>query len=242
MSKVYSDINLGILSLNLSNQRILDVGCASGLLGAQLKSNGNFVYGIDSDVSQLKIASKQLDVVKRIDITKPNPNLPRDFDVIIFADVLEHIYDPAAALKEFCQLLAPGGQIVISLPNIACINVRLGLLLGQFNYQDYGVLDKTHIRFFTLKSARELVEKASFKIIKIDVTPFFSRSVFRFFRSLSKKASTNGDFEKNALNSKAFAFYRRWIFPLERALTRLWPGLLAYQFILIIQPKGNTLK
>ncbi len=238
MSKIYNDINLGILSLRLVNKKILDVGCGTGLLGAQLKLAGNFVYGIDINDTQLKIAAKKLDGIKKVDITKTKPNLPKDFEVIIFADILEHVIDPTMVLKMFRRYLAPSGKIIISLPNIACYNIRLGLLFGKFDYQDYGVMDRSHLRFFTNKSAKYLVREAGFEIISTDVTPFFLRSIFRFFKKLNSHG-TSGAFEENFLKSKTFALYRRWIFPIERFFTRLIPSLLAYQFIIVAQPESK---
>ena len=84
----------------------------------------------------------------------------QQFDVILFSDMLEHLADPLDVLMRHYQLLAPGGQMLISLPNVAIWNVRLALLLGRFEYGDTGTLDRTHMRFFTRRSFRRFLGDA----------------------------------------------------------------------------------
>lgn len=233
-NKIYSDINLGILRNAPTGKKILDVGCGSGILGADLKKLGNYVYGIDISDEELAMARNRLNEVKKIDLARVGDlSIPKDFDLILFADILEHLADPLAALAKLKNHLKDDGEVIISLPNVACWNMRLGLLFGQFNYKDYGLLDATHLRFFTKKSAKRLVRDAGFKISKIDVTPFFIRPLFRFYRNLFHKKDAGGVLEEETLKSPAFRIYRQWIFPVERLITRIWPTLLAYQFIIV---------
>ena len=89
-----------------------------------------------------------------------------DFDLLLFGDVIEHTRDPLAILREAGALLAPRGQVIVSVPNVANLRVRLGLARGRFDYTESGILDKTHLRFFTLRSARELMRQAGYHITR----------------------------------------------------------------------------
>jgi methionine biosynthesis protein MetW len=151
--------------------RVLDVGCHTGILGEALRIRKQcIVTGIDNDASALEAAEQRLNSTALVDLEEPgwanklNESGKTDFDILLFGDVIEHTRDPLTILKEARMLLAPNGQAIISLPNIANLRIRLGLLRGKFDYADSGILDKTHIRFFTLKSARELVRQAGFRI------------------------------------------------------------------------------
>jgi methionine biosynthesis protein MetW len=153
--------------------RVLDVGCHTGILGEALRVRKQcLVTGIDNDADALEAARGRLDSVALIDLEAPgwaNTLIGKgenDFDVILFGDVIEHTHDPLAILKEGRQLLASNGEAIVSLPNIANLRIRLGLLFGKFDYADSGILDRTHIRFFTLKSARELVRQAGYQIVQ----------------------------------------------------------------------------
>ncbi len=152
--------------------RVLDVGCHTGILGGVLRTKKHcWVMGIDNDRDALAVARERLDRVEWVDLEHPGwsklilePNSSK-FDLILFGDVIEHTREPANILAEASKLLSPNGQIIVSLPNIANLRIRLGLLRGKFDYADSGILDRTHIRFFTLSSARELVRKTGYRII-----------------------------------------------------------------------------
>jgi 2-polyprenyl-3-methyl-5-hydroxy-6-metoxy-1,4-benzoquinol methylase len=90
------------------------------------------------------------------------------FDVIVFADVLEHLRQPDKVLLNLRKYLRADGFMVASLPNIARIDIRLKLILGRFDYGDSGILDKTHLKFFTLSSAKKLFTENGFMIERID--------------------------------------------------------------------------
>lgn len=233
MQKIYNDINLGVLKWAPSGKRILDIGCGTGILGAELKRKNNFVYGVDISSDEIAIAKNHLDAAKVLDIMSNSWDIPKDFDVIILADVLEHLTNPEFVLSKVKEHLKPGGQIIVSLPNIACYNIRLQLLFGQFNYKDYGTLDNTHLRFFTRKTAKKLIRAGGYRISHVDVTPFFIRPFYRLYRSIFTGRDTSGKTENDVLQSGSFGLYRKWIFPIEAFLTKLRPTLLAYQFIIV---------
>jgi methionine biosynthesis protein MetW len=148
--------------------RVLDVGCGSGILGAALMQKKQCtVVGVDSDPKAVAIAKGRLNDARSVDLehTGWSDQLSLAwFDAIIFGDVLEHTKEPEAILREAKRLLAPNGHIIVSLPNVAYIMVRLRMMFGKFNYSDSGILDRTHLRFFTRKSARELIERAGYRI------------------------------------------------------------------------------
>jgi 2-polyprenyl-3-methyl-5-hydroxy-6-metoxy-1,4-benzoquinol methylase len=146
---------------------ILDVGCAYGLLGASLKSidHERVVVGIEKDPAAANQARRVLDKVIRTDIEDGNlTELKEKFDCIIFADILEHLRDPRAVLEKFREYLRVHGYIVCSIPNVRHYTVFIRLLLKGWEYEDYGIFDRTHIRFFSLKPMIRLIEGAGYKI------------------------------------------------------------------------------
>jgi len=93
--------------------------------------------------------------------------LPAEMDAIVCADVIEHLRDAPALLRLIYGSLTPGGYFFLSVPNIANITVRLGLLFGVFEYRDRGILDNTHLRFYTLRTISRDVENAGFRIVAV---------------------------------------------------------------------------
>lgn len=189
---------------NESNLKILDIGCNKGDLGYYLRQKNNVVYGIDISKEAISIASKYLNKTWVVDIERDSiPINERDFDVIIFGDVLEHLYNPKAAIEKYLPYLKSNGKIIISVPNIANFEKRVGLLLGRFEYTNEGLLDFSHIRFFTLKTIKKLICDVGLKIMKIDITVAKSKILFFIPASMLKK------------------------------IGRLWKSFFAYQFIIV---------
>jgi len=232
----YEDINLGLLKYCPENKFILDVGCGSGLLGKMYREKNNIVYGIDSARDIQLISEKRLDkfyLENILDYSKINKLLKnKKFDIIIFADVLEHLYDPLTTLNFYKQLLKPKGLFYISVPNIAVWYVRIALLLGKFNYQETGTLDKTHIRFFTYGNLKILAKEAKLKIVKKDITP----GIFRFFIPLLKKYLFKKKKSKSTIiDSSLYKTYIRFIYPIEYFFSKIVSGLLSFQYIVILK-------
>lgn len=152
---------------------VLDVGCAAGRLGKALKEKGAAsVTGIEIDPEAAKEAGAVLDTVIRGDIETielPFPDFPDNhFDTIICADVLEHLRDPWAVARRLAALLKPDdGTFAACLPNAAYYQILLNLLAGGWPYSDSGILDRTHLRFFTRWSGAELLTGAGLKVNKI---------------------------------------------------------------------------
>lgn len=151
--------------------RVLDVACGEGFAARDLVKHGFQVCGIDNDPAALEKAALCYQQVILADVESELPPVDGQFEVIIFADILEHLTDPAAVFARFMALLAPGGLVVISVPNVAHWYVRLNLLRGRFDYSQRGILDRTHLRFFTLRTARRFLEDAGLRIDALDSTP-----------------------------------------------------------------------
>ncbi|MCL3837904.1 class I SAM-dependent methyltransferase [Aeromicrobium duanguangcaii] len=143
--------------------RVLDVGCWAGDLGRLLIERGCRVSGFELDPAAAAIAAEHLEsvVVGDLDSAPLSGHFEAgSFDAIIFADVLEHIMDPVGVLADSVRLLAPGGRIVISIPNVTHGSLRLALLQGRWRTTDTGLLDRTHIRFFSRDSLLQMVADA----------------------------------------------------------------------------------
>ena len=151
-------------------KKVLDVGCASGYLAERFKANGCFVAGIEVDPEAAEEAKGNCDVVINGDIEQlaESTFAAESFDVIVYADILEHLRHPEVVLGLQRRWLSRNGFVVVSLPNVAFIGIRLRLLLGQLDYADVGILDRTHLRFYTLKTARALLSGSGYYITKIE--------------------------------------------------------------------------
>lgn len=148
------------------DKTVLDVGCAAGDTARALAGRGCRVSGVDVD-PEAEAARETFDelVIADLDQSSLTEHFKAEsFDAVVFGDVLEHLRDPGAALRDARTLLRPGGRIVVSIPNVAHGAVRLALLGGRWDYTDQGLLDRTHVRFFTLESVCELLEDAGLVI------------------------------------------------------------------------------
>lgn len=171
-------------------QRILDVGCGTGSLGRALKQRQNCaVHGIESNPDAAKEAEKNLDTVYLQDLDMPFPlESTLEYDCIIFADILEHLKNPWGVFLQQADNLKEEGTIIISLPNIAHYSIIRELTLGLFRYQGAGILDITHLRFFTKTTFCEFLCSQNFKIK--DITPHPSKeNPIQFIFTVKKKKS-----------------------------------------------------
>jgi 2-polyprenyl-3-methyl-5-hydroxy-6-metoxy-1,4-benzoquinol methylase len=152
---------------------ILDVGCGEGFLAEQIQQMGNHVTGIDvlAEAKQQQFFDQYVTVDLDRGIDPKTPALQgREFDKVLLLDVLEHLRQPEKLLRDCRTFLRPNGHLIVSLPNIANITVRLMLLFGRFNYTERGLLDKTHLRFFTRKTARKMLESNGYRITEQKMT------------------------------------------------------------------------
>jgi 2-polyprenyl-3-methyl-5-hydroxy-6-metoxy-1,4-benzoquinol methylase len=146
--------------------RVLDLGTASGLLGRLLAGRGHTVVGVEADPEAAAAARPHYAAVHVADAQRLAALPEAPFDVAIAGDILEHLADPAAALDRVLAQLAPRGRLLVSVPNVAFLQVRLGLLFGRFEYAGRGILDRTHLRFFTSRSLLALLSGAGLKVTR----------------------------------------------------------------------------
>lgn len=138
-------------------KRILDVGCGAGVLGRALRERlGVEVRGIEPFAAAAGRARSRLNDVFEGGFFDELPSAWPAPDCIVFADVLEHMVDPWEAVRRAKGMLAPGGCIVASIPNVRHSTVLSGIWKGRWDYADCGLLDRTHLRFFTRQNALEL--------------------------------------------------------------------------------------
>jgi 2-polyprenyl-3-methyl-5-hydroxy-6-metoxy-1,4-benzoquinol methylase len=161
-----------VLSLIKPGARVLDIGCSSGNFGLELmKRKGCTVDGIEIDPEDFKEAKTKLGKVWRLNVeTDSLKDVDHDYDVIYFGDVIEHLVQPVAALQKVQALLGAKGGIVFSIPNMAHVTVRLQLLKGTFDYTETGLLDKTHLHFYTLEEVQRVFAEAGYVIQKLEFT------------------------------------------------------------------------
>lgn len=150
--------------LPASCDRVLEVGCGGGATLAWLKDSGRATHiaGIELNAGAATVARTRVDTLYEGDVGEHLAKFePGSLDLILCLDVLEHLVDPWATLQSLQQLLRPGGQLIASLPNVRHHSVVLPLLLrGRWAYAEAGIMDRTHLRFFSRESALELLRSA----------------------------------------------------------------------------------
>jgi 2-polyprenyl-3-methyl-5-hydroxy-6-metoxy-1,4-benzoquinol methylase len=149
--------------------RILDVGCGEGVLGAGLKADGAaYVAGIELHAPSAEVARRRLDLLVAGSVVDADlPFAHSEFDYLLFADVLEHLPDPDAALQRCLPFLKPKGRVIISVPNWRFYSVLLRLIVDRWSYTDAGVRDRTHLRVFTRYSVEQFVKHNGLELIEI---------------------------------------------------------------------------
>lgn len=155
-----------------TGKRVLELGSGPGSMTRLLTGNQCRVTALELDQEAIKIVSQFCEKVHPCDLNDPEwPSLlsgSGKFDAIVAGDVLEHLYAPWAILESLHPFLKDEGQVIASLPNLGHNAIISSLLTGDFDYQPWGLLDKTHIRFFTINSTQKLFNDAGFKIIEVD--------------------------------------------------------------------------
>jgi len=191
--------------------KLLDLGAAGGELGSALRDHFDRTIGFEFNVDCVGTLGGHFDQIVITDLETVRA-LPSNTDVIVLADVIEHLRDAPRALALVRAALKDDGHAFISVPNIANITVRLGLLFGIFEYRDRGILDHTHLRFYTMRTIRREIENAGFRIEEIRGSSVPIRLIIgRFTPELLLRIGER---------------MLTW-------LTRLWRGLFAYQVILV---------
>lgn len=192
--------------------RVLDLGCSSGLLAAEMERMGYEVTGVDKAKHPDTTSRMHRFVVADLDNGLPN-SVGADYDVIVAADVLEHVREPEEILGDLANRLRSGGTLIVSIPNFSHWYPRIRALTGTFDYDDQGILDRGHLRFFTQRSFKRLVRRARLEIKRTSLTGI------PFERLVERKA-----------------LWVTWLARVDRIAATLWPNLFAYQFLFELVP------
>ncbi len=159
-----------LLKMAGNGKRVLEVGPGAGHVTKQLTQQGCTVTCIEKDKNMSDMAKDFCAhmIVGDIESNTIGRQLfTEQFDVITFGDVLEHLRDPVAVLNNLRPLIAPAGYLVASIPNVAHRSLRLSLLFGEFDYADMGLLDRTHLRFFTIRTIEKMMNESGFRIVNM---------------------------------------------------------------------------
>jgi 2-polyprenyl-3-methyl-5-hydroxy-6-metoxy-1,4-benzoquinol methylase len=200
------------------DKHVLDVGSSTGYLAEILVERGCRVTGIEIDPKAARQAEEHCERVIVGDVESLDLGDELDegsFDVIVFGDVLEHLKDPLQVLRRLKPFLGPRGYVVASIPNIAHGSVRLALMQGKFQYHSLGLLDNTHLRFFTRESLEQLFKDASLLITELRRT---TRGIF----------ATEIEMDRELVTEEMLQLVHRD------------PEGLTYQFVLTAQPFGEV--
>lgn len=192
--------------------QVLELGCATGYLSGYMEQAlGCHVTGLEQDAESVAFARTRCQAVFEADLDDEDALEPArangPYDVLLAAAVLEHLKYPERLLAVARPLLKPDARVIVSLPNVAHWQVRWRLMLGRFEYEDYGIMDRTHLRLYTVKTGRALLEAQGY-----EVSGFYIA----------------GSGLQNGLNALA----RRARLPLPGPIL---PGLLGYELIYVAQ-------
>jgi len=165
----------------LANKEIVEIGIAEGIIGRMEQARKYRLIGIEINEDWANQAKKYYDEIIVGDVQNLNGDVFANVDCVIMADVLEHLPNPQLTLNKILDQISRDCSVIISVPNVANIWVRLNLLFGKFDYTDKGILDKTHLHFFTRKTLLKMIEEANLAIVKLDYTPIPLNLVHPFF-------------------------------------------------------------
>jgi len=200
-------------------ERVLDLGCAGGFFGAMLRPRGHFVVGVD--INPPPGTEANLD---RLVVADLNQGLPPEviegpkFNAVVAADVLEHLQDPERVLVQLREACDDGAVLIASVPNFGHWYPRLRVGFGRFDYDRRGILDATHLRFFTWRSFRRMAQRSGWVV--------------------EHRQSTGVPLD--ILDRGGRATQRSWtrcgISGIDRLGRRVWPSLFSYQFVASLRP------
>lgn len=201
-------------------RRALDVGAADGFLAERLTQQGWQVTALERDPAQAAKARGRCHAVIVADLDQAAQRLQGSFDAIVYGDVLEHLSDPLPVLVSLDRTLAGDGRVIVSVPNVAHVWVRLSLALGRWDYADHGILDRTHLRFFTKRSFAAILRDAGLGVEELVATPVPL--------SLVVPPRLHGP----VLDA---------VHALSAGAARAWKGGLAYQFVAVCRRAAASL-
>jgi 2-polyprenyl-3-methyl-5-hydroxy-6-metoxy-1,4-benzoquinol methylase len=189
--------------------KVLDVGAASGTLARMCQNKTLRLFGVEPNPDWAQMASPLYEKMWICSISELDVSLLSGYDVVVLGDILEHLPFPEMILQKLVKHQVAGARFIISVPNIANLWIRLNLLLGRFDYTDRGIMDRTHLRFFTRKTFVQMLNSSGLEIVSMQVTPIPLELVSRLFRTLPGR-----------LFHAVLAQITTWL-----------PSLLGYQFV-----------
>ncbi len=189
---------------------ILDLGCGAGGNAGALAGRADRIDGVTLSEDEAAIARE---VCREVFVHNLEEGLPHGthppYDVVLASHVIEHICFPAKLLRDVAAQLAPGGRLIVALPNLMNFKYRFPLFFGKFEYQDGGIMDNTHFRWYTFKSGRRLLEAHGFRVVS---------------------AYASGHFPMPLIGRLVPSAIRRWI---DRCAARISPGFFGIQLIYV---------
>jgi glycosyltransferase involved in cell wall biosynthesis len=201
--------------------RVLDLGCSSGFLAAELGKLGHTVVGVD--VEELDGVQDRVDTFVRADLSRGIPReAGRDFDIVLAADVLEHVPQPEILLRDAASVLRSGGSMIACVPNIGHWYPRTRIAAGRFTYERRGILDRGHLRFFTRRTFRAMARESGF-----DVARFAAVGVP--FEVLDRGGSGKGGGAPVRVAAR-----------IDRLAARVWPTMFGYQMLFELRPAADA--
>ena len=200
-----------VLANSRPGDRIFEGGVSSGYFARVLVEQGRIVDGAEIDPAAAAEARGVCERVvvgdlQQLDVAELSPA----YDMLLFGDTLEHLPDPPALLRRLRPRLKPDGVLVTSIPNVANWSVRLSLLVGRFRYTDRGLLDRTHLRFYTKRTAVEMLADAGFEAVSVTATV------------------------------PVPGVRSPWLGRLAHAVGNLWPSLFGYTFVIVARPSQEA--
>lgn len=158
--------NLPTLALVPAKSRVLDCGCGMGDNARQLRARGCAVTGLTISPAEREAALAYSEDVHLADLDQGLPQtIQGPYDVVLMSHVLEHLLNPEQLLEDCRGILTPGGLLIVALPNVLAYATRLSFLLGRFEYTSGGVLDETHLRFYTFRTGRLMLERCGYRVV-----------------------------------------------------------------------------
>lgn len=192
--------------------RVLDVGCSDGGFAALVRAQGHHVTGVD--LIEHDGVDTRVDAFFEADLNAGLPDgVPHEFDAIVAGDVLEHVIDPESLLTDLGQRLAPGGEVLVSVPNFGHWYPRTRVAIGRFDYDQRGPLDQGHVRFFTRRSFEKLIAKSGLRIVE------------------RTTVGSPVDVAERGGMSTGVQRVVRGVGAVDRAATKAWPTFFGYQFL-----------
>jgi 2-polyprenyl-3-methyl-5-hydroxy-6-metoxy-1,4-benzoquinol methylase len=214
--KVYSgqanDVALALVPP--AAKRVLDVGCGAGMNALQLKQRGMTVEGVTASEDEATLARKNCRNVYVHDLERGLPDLAKGvYDCVVCSHVLEHICFPTRMLRDIRLVMKSDGKLVVALPNLLFYKNRFKLFAGEFEYQPAGLMDETHFRWYTFKTAQRLLETHGFAKVTAIADGSCPLSVFR--RLLPSRVTVS----------------------IDGAAARAFPGIFGYQMVFVYEKR-----